>query len=276
MQQIIYFFIRNKNFLLFFVLFLVSIFLTINSHSYHKNQYVNSANFISGGVFSVKSSITDYFDLKNQNQKLTEENRFLRVQLQNIEETIPTLDSIKPVDDSLFSIIGAKIINNSYSKTKNQLTINKGFEDDVVFDMGVISSEGIVGIVSHISKNYASVQSILNSNSQIAAKFKKSNHFGTMIWDGKNPNVVQLKEIPRVANVALGDTIVTDGRSTIFPEGVMIGTVKEFAIEDVGDYYNISIDLFTDMTSLKHVYLIARKDAKEIKELEKEATHVEQ
>lgn len=276
MQQIIYFILRNKNFLLFFVLFLISIFLTINSHSYHRNQYVNSANFISGGIYSLKSSVTDYFDLKNQNEKLAEENRLLHLQIQNTESNVSISELKGFKDDSLVSLIGGKIINNSYSKTKNQLTINKGSLHGVKIDMGVISPQGIVGIVSHTSSKFASVQSILNSNSQVAAKFKKSNHFGSLVWNGKDPNIVQLKEIPRVAPVALGDTIVTDGRSTIFPEGVLIGTVKDFVIEEVGDYYILNIQLFTDMTSLKHVYLISRNDAQEIKELEKEAENVEE
>ncbi|MEZ4874220.1 MAG: rod shape-determining protein MreC [Flavobacteriaceae bacterium] len=274
MQQIIYFFLRNKNFLLFFVLFLISLGLTINSHSYHTNQFVDSANFVSGGIYSLKSSVTDYFDLKEQNSKLAEENRLLQLQLQNLKVQVPQLDS-ENLPDSLVSIIGAKVINNSYSKTKNQLTINKGEKEGVTIDMGVISPEGIVGIVSHLSNHYASVQSILNTNSQVVAKFKKSNHFGTLVWNAQNPGEVQLKEIPRVANVALGDTIVTDGRSTIFPEGILIGTVKDFSIEEVGDYYNINVRLFTDMTSVKHVYLLSRKDAQEIKELEKEAEDVE-
>lgn len=276
MQQIIYFLLRNKNFLLFFVLFLISVFLTINSHSYHKNQYVNSANFISGGIYSVKSSITDYFDLKNQNKKLVEENRLLHLQLYQLENVTEIPKPEVLTNDSLVSLVGAKVINNSFSKTKNQLTINKGSLEGVQIDMGVIAPEGLVGIVSHTSKKFASVQSILNSNSQVAAKFKKSNHFGSLVWNGKDPHVVQLKEIPRVANVALGDTIVTDGRSTIFPEGILIGTVKDFEIEEVGDYYNININLFADMTSLKHVYLVARNDAQEIKQLEKEASDVEQ
>ena len=275
MQQIIYFLLRNKNFLLFLFLFLVSIFLTINSHNYHKNQYINSANFISGGIYSLKSGITDYFDLKEENEILAEENRLLHLQLQNRDSFFTTdLPNISSTD-SMVSLIGAKVINNSYSKTKNQLTINRGSLHRVKIDMGVISPKGLVGIVSHTSQKFASVQSILNSNSQVAAKFKKSNHFGSLVWDGKDPNVVQLKEIPRVANVALGDTIVTDGRSTIFPEGILIGTVKDFEIEAVGDYYNLNINLFTDMTSLNHVYLIERNDANEIKQLEKEANNVE-
>lgn len=275
MQQIIDFFIRNKNFLLFFVLFSTAIGLTINAHSYHKNRYISSANFLSGGLYSFKSNITDYFDLKTQNEKLANENKRLRERIQNTSFPIPPLDSTGYVSILKYNVRNAKIINNSYAKTKNQLTINKGSKDNVQIDMGVISSQGIVGIVSHVSDHYASVQSVLNSQSQIVAKFKKSNHFGTLVWDAKQPNRVQLKEIPRIAPIALGDTIVTDGRSAIFPEGIPIGTVQDFVVEEVGDYYKINVNLFTDMTSVKYVYLVVRNDKAEIKELEKEADDVE-
>lgn len=275
MQQIIDFFIRNKNFLLFFILFITAVSLTVNSHSYHKTRYISSANVISGGIFSVKSSITDYFDLKEQNEKLSEENKRLRVWLQNSKQHIPEIDSSNIPTSHNFTILRARVINNNFSKTKNQLTLDQGSKDGVSIDMGVISPEGIVGIVSHVSDNYASVQSVLNTKSQIVAKFKKSNHFGTLVWNANKPNIVQLKEIPRIAPVAIGDTIVTDGKSAIFPAGILIGTVKDFEIEEVGDYYRINVELFTDMTSINFVYLVSLKDAADIKELEKEAQDVE-
>jgi len=267
-QQILFFFIRNKNFLLFALLFFVSVALTVNSHSYHKSKVVTSANFLSGGIFGIKSSITDYFDLRTQNELLTEENTRLRTLLTNsdILATDGTLDSI--VLDSNYKFIPARVINNSYSRTKNNLTLNRGSSDSLKVDMGVLSSKGVVGMVNSVSKNYASVQSVLNTNSQIVAKFKKSNQFGTLKWDTKEANVVQLIEIPRIANISIGDTIVTDGRSTIFPPDIMIGTVKNFNRKDGDDYYHIDVQLFTDMTRIKHVYLVSHRDAIEIKELE--------
>jgi len=236
---------------------------------------VSSANFLSGGIFSVKSSITDYFDLKYQNEKLAEENQRLREIIENSEDFFEPRDSIPFSFDKNVYFIPAKVINNNFSKTKNQLTLNKGENDSVMIDMGVLSPDGIVGIVSHTSANFASVQSVLNTRSQVVAKFKKSNHFGTLTWDAKDPKMVQLKEIPRIAPVREGDTIVTDGKSTIFPEGVPIGVVKNFSIAPESDYYQMDIQLFTDMTSLKHVYLVRRNKAEEIKALEKEAADVE-
>lgn len=272
MQQILNFFIKNKNFLLFALLFSIAIALTTQSRVYHKSRLVSAANFISGSIYTTKSNITYYFDLKKQNQLLAEENNTLKSTLANLNLD----DSIPPLKDSLYNYIAAKVINNSYHKTKNNITLDKGQRDSVKIDMGVISSKGIVGIVSHTSKRFSSVQSILNTNSQVVAKFKKTNHFGTLIWNGKNHNVVQLIEIPRIAPIAIGDTIVTDGKSTIFPRGILIGTVKDYEVEEVGDYFKINVLLFNDMTNLKHVYIVEKNHAEEIKALEKKAEDDEQ
>ena len=276
MQRIILFFVRFRNFLLFAFLFAVSFALTINSHSFHTSKVVSSANFLSGGIFGIKSSITDYFDLRTQNELLTEENTRLRTILTNsdVEFSEEALDSTYL--DSNYKFIPARVINNSYSKTKNNLTLNLGTADSIEVDMGVLSSQGVVGMVNSVSKNYASVQSVLNTNSQIVAKFKKSNQFGTLKWDAKEANVVQLIEIPRIATIEVGDTIITDGRSTIFPPDILIGTVKNFDRKDGDDYYHIDVQLFTDMTSIKHVYLVSHRDAIEIKELENSVEDAEQ
>jgi len=272
MQQIISFFIRNKNFLLFAFLFLISLSLTIQSHDYHKGKYVSSANFLAGGIFGFKTSITDYFDLEKQNEMLSEENRRLRLKLSNKGQDAVWTAS----EDSLYNILSARVINNSYHKTKNHLTLDKGSRDGLKIDMGVISPQGVVGIVDGLSEGYATVQSVLNTNSQIIGAFKKSNHFGTIKWDTANPNIVQLLEIPRLAPVALGDTIVTNQRSTIFPDGLPIGTVSRFDRDPDQDYYQIDVQLFTDMTAVKHVYLIENTDAPEIQELKLQVDDTEQ
>ena len=135
--------------------------------------------------------------------------------------------------------------------------------------MGVITSKGIVGIIDNVSNNYATVQSILNTNSQINAKLKSSNHFGSLVWNTKDPNMVQLIDIPRLAPVKIGDTITTGGRSTIFPKGILIGTINDFTLGKDENYYNLNIKLFNDMTNLEHVYIIENTDAEEIKLVEK-------
>lgn len=269
MQQIIFFFIRNKNFLLFCVLFLLSLSLIVKSHSFHKSKFVNSANFLSGGIYSLKSNVTSYFNLKEKNNLLIEENARIRKVLEGFKESnlIPELDSL--LFPSKYNFIPARIINNSYSKTKNRLTLSSGAKNNIKIDMGVITSNGIVGIIDNVSKNYATVQSILNTKSQINAKLKSSYHFGTLIWNTINSNIVQLVDVPRLAPVVLGDTITTGGKSTIFPKGILIGTIKDFSLGDDENYYNINIQLFNDMTNLEYVYVIENIDIQEIMSIEK-------
>jgi len=270
MQQILFFLIRNKNFLLSVFLFFISFTLTIQSHSFHKNKFINSANFFSGRVYSIKNNITSYFNLRDENNLLLEENARLRIQLGSYIE----LSSTKNIDTtetlSRFQYVTAKVINNSYSKSKNTLTINKGTQMDIAIDMGVISSKGLIGIIKNTSANYATVQSILNINSQINTKLKNSNHFGSLVWNTENPNRVQLIDIPRFATFKVGDTIITGGKSTIFPEGILVGIINDYLLNEDENSYTLNIKLFNDMTSLNHVYIIKNKDAEEIKYLEKE------
>ncbi len=275
MQQILFFFVRNKNFLLFVVLFSISIFLTIQSHTFHKNKFVNSSNFISGSIYSIKNNITGYFNLRTENNLLVEENGRLRKKLEGYKKII----FIESIDTNLLSFkyrfTSAKIINNSFSSTKNKLTINKGKKDSLDTDMGVITSKGIVGIIDRVSNNYATVQSVLNTNSQVNAKLKKSKHFGSLVWNTKDPNIVQLIDIPRLAPVKIGDTIVTGGKSTIFPEGILIGTVIDFIQTKDENSLILNVQLFNDMTNIEHVYIIKNLDAAEILTIEKELENAE-
>jgi rod shape-determining protein MreC len=111
----------------------------------------------------------------------------------------------------------------------------------------------------------------LNIKSQINAKIKKSNHFGSLVWNGKSTGFVQLIDIPRLAAIRKGDTIVTGGQSVIFPENLNIGTVDKIYIDNQTNYYTLDIKLFNDMTNLGHVYIIKSKDREEIINLEKAA-----
>ena len=266
MQQLINFLIRSKHFLLFLLLLCVAILFTAQSRSYHRSKFVNSANFISGGVYENMANISEYFSLKEENEKLQLENSKLRKMLVNtaIEKREEHI-----VNENKYTVFPAKIINNNYSSRNNYLTINKGSKQGIEEDYGVISSQGIVGIVRSTSKNYATVLSVLNATDvKINAKIKNTSHFATLIWDGKYPNILQLINLPKLAPIKKGDTIETNGYSNIFPEGIPIGTIKNFTLNKQNNYYDVDVKLFNDMTSLKHVYVIKVNDKKEIETLE--------
>ncbi|WP_027393895.1 rod shape-determining protein MreC [Aquimarina latercula] len=269
MQQIINFLIRNKNFLLFLLLLFFSLILTIQSHSYHKSKFISSTNFLSGGVYGWRYSITNYFGLKNKNERLLEENESLRNQLSLLtKDTIATTFTDTTSFGKPYTFIKGNVYKNDYSKADNYILINKGEKDGIKADMGIITDRGIVGIVENTSKNYSRVISILNTNSRINAGLKKSNQYGSLVWNGKDPNIVQLETVPRQAILKKGDTIITNGRSTIFPRGIGIGTILNYELDQNQSYFLIDIQLFNDMTDIGFVYAIKSNDATEIKLLE--------
>lgn len=269
MQQIINFLIRNKNNILFLLLLSVSLFLTIQSHSYQKSKFISSANFVSGGIYSWTSNINTYFNLEEYNLRLLEENQRLRTRLATYEDTLEIRDYTDTSSyDGSYIFRASEVINNNYAKVDNYLTLKSGARDGIERDMGVVTSKGIVGIVENISPNYSTVISILNSNSKINAQLKKSNHFGTLVWNGEEPNVVQLIDVPAIAPVSKGDTIITGGRSLIFPKGIPIGSIMDYELDPSESYYTIDIELFNDMTNLGYVYVIKNTAQEEIRELQ--------
>ncbi|NEV94458.1 rod shape-determining protein MreC [Psychroflexus sp. YR1-1] len=273
MQQIILFLIKNKTGLVFIILMTIALGLTFQAHTYHNSKLVSSANFITGKVLGTTESVDQYFDLKTQNEILLEENETLRRRLLNTTSAEDTLQpDLDYITDTLYRIQKARVISNYYDKIDNYLLIEGGTKDSIKADLGVISSKGIIGIVIDASKEFSRVISILNTNTSINAKLKNTSHFGTLTWNGKDPNLMNLVDVPRSAPVKLGDTITTGGRSLIFPEDVPIGVISDYQLNENLGYYTISVRLFNDMTNLKHIYVIEnvrREEAYEVLNEEK-------
>lgn len=265
MQQIAYFIEKYKYFLLFLLLEFIAIGFTIQSHSYHKSQFINSTNSITGGLLSSSMSFFEYGILKDDNKRLAKENAQLRTLLDITPDEVNTLmlDSLEIKN----KYISSKIIQNNYTKRNNILTINKGSKDGIYIDMGVVNNTGIIGFVNKVSENYATVLSVLNSNSKINARLKKNSYFGTLTWDGIDYRISQLLDIQRQANITVGDTIVTGGKSILFPENIPIGIIKSFDSTNK-NYSNIQIELFMDMSNIGFVYVIQNLDKQEILELQ--------
>ncbi len=270
MQQIINFLIKNSYKLLFLLLLGVSLTLTVKSHSYHRSQYINSSNAVSGYTYNQISSVKDYFGLRQKNDDLARENARLKEILFNKKDTV--LESKIVVSDILsnFVVRRAKVIKNSYSKQENFLTLDRGTFEGLKSDMGVISDRGVVGIIEKTSKNFSTVISILHTKNSLNGKIKNSDHFGSITWDGKNAGYVQLIDVPKLATLKKGDTIVTGAQSAIFPENIPIGKIDKIFEEKATNKFVINVRLFNDMTSLGYVYVIENKKKAEQQTLETE------
>lgn len=268
MQQIINFLIKNSYKLLFLLLLGVSLTLTVKSHSYHRSQYINSSNAVSGYTYNQINSVKEYFGLRQKNEDLARENARLKEILFNKKDTILEGKIVVPDILSNFTVRQAKVIKNSYSKQENFLTLDRGDFEGLKPDMAVISDKGVVGIIEKTSKNFATVISILHTKNPLNGKIKNSEHFGSITWDGKNAGYVQLIDVPKLATLKKGDTIVTGAQSAIFPENIPIGKIDRIFEEKNTNKYVINIRLFNDMTSLGYVYIVENKKKKEKQDLE--------
>jgi rod shape-determining protein MreC len=273
MQQLTYFIQKYKYFLFFLLLEIVALFFIINNHSFHKSKFVSSANSITGGLFEKTTQLSEYLELKKTNKGLAEENVRLKNELERIKSNLDSV-AISIVDDSVhqqkYRYTLAKVINNKFNSAFNFLTLDKGSNDSIGLEMAVTNDKGILGVTDHVSGKYTRVRSILNKSTSINAKLKNSNYHGSLKWDGKDIHTLKLEDIPRQAIYKVGDTIITGGRSTIFPKGILIGVISKTNLEN-SKTNTIDVRLFNDMRNLGYVYVITNLEKKEIKKVEKKA-----
>jgi rod shape-determining protein MreC len=257
-RSLIHFILRNHVAFLFVLLEAFCFLLIIRNNNLQREKYLSSANFISGAFFSASDAVSQYFNLVHVNKSLAEENAALRQKLK--VNYLPSAAIAHTVTDTSlliqYSYIVAKVVNNTTSLNKNYLTLNRGSKHGIVKDMAVISPKGIVGIVDAVSDNYSTVISVLNTNYKISAKFKKNNYFGSAYWEGGDIRQAFLAEIPYHANVEIGDTIVTNGYSAIYPPGIPIGTVSSFAVSREDNFFDIIITLSVDFKNVGYVYAV--------------------
>ena len=288
MQQIIDFIIRKKDVVVYFILLLFSLSLIFNSNYFHRSKIIILSNNISNFSSENFDYINEYFELKDINLDLTKENLFLKNQLEKVKQ-YSNLDSLKNTN---FTFRNAKVISNNLSSFKNHLIINKGLKHSLKNEMGVINSTGIVGIINRTSKNYSSVMSVLNIDTKINAKVKRTSHFGTLEWNGLRTSYLILNDIPETANIKVGDSIITGGMSLIFPEGINIGVVSEIInqnkisdtvvrfggnineakyldFEFKENYLTVKVKLHTDMNNLNNVYVIESLNREEFQKIKK-------
>ena len=156
---------------------------------------------------------------------------------------------------------------NSINKNKNIIIIDKGSLDGVHLESGVISPEGAVGIVKNVTNNYASIISLLNTDLKLNAVLQNSSTIGSISWDGINPKILKLNDIPLSSSLKVGDTVITGGMSFYFPKGILIGKIVNYDSNSLEGYYEIDVESFSDFSSLSNLYILNKGDNKEIKSL---------
>lgn len=242
----------------FFFLLALCVVLMSRTSYYQSSKLISWTNSIAGGWYEGVHSISGYFGLKSENDRLAAENAYLRARLAS--SYISYTDSTFTVRDTVykqrFTYTEARVIKNSWSQQNNYVMINKGRSHGIAPDMAVISPDGIVGVVMSVSDNFATIMPVLHSDSRNSVKVKRTGISGSLVWDGADYRYAQVIDVPTTHKFIQGDTIITSGLANDFPEGILVGYVMEAENLSGSGFYKVKILLATDFNKLDHVYII--------------------
>ncbi len=233
--------------------------MVVGNNQYQSTTYFNTSNRIAAKVISSSQNIREYFSLRDINGDLASENTGLRKKLDQRDQLIHFMELNKIKDPAIinrFDYVSAKVINNSTRYYKNFITINRGKANGIEQGMAAISSQGAVGKVKSVSDHYAVLISLLNIDDQVSSMIKRTGHFGTVQWDGTDPRLIDLKYIPRHVELKVGDTVMTSGYNAVFPEGIMIGVIKSYKLNEEAQFHTIKLELSQDFGKISFVEIV--------------------
>ncbi|MBU1370890.1 MAG: rod shape-determining protein MreC [Bacteroidetes bacterium] len=265
MHNLFRFLQRYHLLLLFLLLETIAFSMLMRSNTYHRSAAFNLTNSTTGWIYNIHKSVTDYFYLQQANQLLADENARLRMQLHNISQKSDSL-TVKTAD-TVFTFMQARVVSNSVHFRNNYIIINKGSNQGVQKDMGLISSEGVAGIITGVSPKYATAISLLHKFAVISVRFKNSGQLANLSWQGGDYRYGLIDHIPTHLVLKKGDTLVTSGHSHLFPPGILVGTVAEFIPAKNEALNQAHIAYFTDFNKLRQVYVVKNHELAEIDSL---------
>lgn len=274
MNELFLFFRKYSKWFVFAVFVIISCVLLVNSNPYHQHLYLTSAGRAVSSVYKSGSMLSSYLNLRSINEDLNRRNAELQAEIAAQNQLIESYRELGYKDTLVidsgvrqFDFIVAHVINNSIARPFNYITINKGSRAGIRPELGVIDQNGVVGIVSNVGPGSARVISLLNPNFRLSCKIKRSDYFGSLVWDGKDPREALLEELPRHTVFRTGDTIVTSGYSAVFPEGLPVGVIMPDNDEHNENFFTLRVRLLADFTTLGNVQVVVNNYRAELDSL---------
>lgn len=254
MERLLNFIYEYRAFFTFLLLELSCAWLVIENNQYQSTKYFNSSNRLAANILGFSQGVREYFSLRTINEELSYENAALRTQLEKKNQQIQGITDSARLNQ--FEYVSAKVMSNSTNLYKNFITVNKGAADGITPGMAAISDAGAVGKVKSVSEHYAVLISLLNVDEQVSSVIKRTNQFGSVRWDGLNMRYSNLLFIPRHAEPMVGDSVVTSGYNAVFPEGVLVGIIREVNLKEETPFWDIRIELSQDFGRLAFVEIV--------------------
>lgn len=263
MRNLLAFLAKYNHWFVFILLEVICFVLLFRFNNFQGSVYFSSANAVAGKVYEYNSSVTTFFNMSQSNKKLSERNLILEQQVRALTQYIAThhgdslaMEQCQKQALAGFKLIPAKVIQSTINREDNLITIDKGKADGIHEDMGVACGTGVVGVVYMASDHYSIVLPVINVNSNISVMIRKRGYFGFLHWKESPSDIAYVDDVPRHARFALGDYVVTNGYSSIFPPGIMVGKILHVFNSSDGLSYRVQLRLSTDFGKLRHVCVI--------------------
>lgn len=226
--------------------------MIVSTNRFYSASFFNTSNFLSGSFNQFSQNSTNYFELDRINDQLARENAELRRQLAelNYEKTM------QPIIASNFDVVPGKVINKTYTRSANFLTLALGKAQGIEQGMGVVGENGVVGRVKSVSKNFSTVISILNPAVMISSQVKRTGTLCRIQWETNDPLTINVKDIPRHIPLYEGDTIETSSYNGVFPPGVLVGVIDKLELTQESPFYKARAKLSVDFSSLNYAHVI--------------------
>jgi len=259
MQNLLRFIQRYSNFLLFLGLEVAAFLLYISTQPYQQSKVFSSSSYVIASLNECSSRVTGYFALSQVNEDLIVENTQLRtelMQLRSLVEPMMENDSTYYYSHLQWSFVPAKVVDMQTASNHNYIVVNKGERDGIEEGQGVLSQNGVVGLVSKVNSHFSLVVPMIHPKMNLSCRIRKNAQQGFLHWQGPSCLYAYLDDIGRHVEVSEGDTVVTSGLTGRFPEDILVGVIDQVKIEDGDANYRIRVRLSTDYRSLEYVQII--------------------
>jgi rod shape-determining protein MreC len=259
MHSLLKFIQQHANFLIFLCLEVVAFLLFFSENPFQQSTVFSAANTVTASVNNTAEQITSYFTLKSTNQALAEQNAQLLTEntlLLSLAEQQAENDTGYFYSHLRWNFLPAKVVDVQTQTMHNYLVLNKGSRDNITLGQGVISHDGVVGVISAVNTHFALVTPVIHPKMNLSCRLQKNGSMGFLHWQGDSPHYAFLTDIARHVSVSEGDTVVTTALTGLFPENIMVGVIDRTTLPDGDTYYTLRVRLSTDFSRLRYVQIL--------------------
>jgi len=267
MRNLFYLIERFHLVIVFLILEGIAFSFIRKTNTFQDSVLGNNSMVVSGKLYTARNDVSGYFNLKRENERLALENAYLLSEMTQIQ-TIMT-DSTLPLESekTSYQYKSGNIIDNSITESVNYIIVDKGSEDNVKRNQGVIVDNGVVGVVVQTSRNYSKVMSAISTKSRISVRHDKSGALGNLTWNGNDPSVLNIENVNKANRIEVQDTFSTAGYSSLFPPNVSAAVVTNVHKDPSSSFLYIEAKLSYEIDKITHVYIVDGKDKDQIDSL---------